>query len=88
MTWLFVAIWVLGAALFVFSFWVFGLAAMRTISGRRRTRRIWHGQVSAPRTGPLRPGGFMPIAAEPSRRHRHRARREQRANGGKTWQRQ
>ena len=80
MTWVLVAVWVLGVLLFVFSFWVLGLAAMRMISGRRRTRRIWHEQVSARGTGPLHVGGLVPFTAKPSGHHRHRARREHHAN--------
>ncbi len=34
MTWLLVIVWILGGGLFAFSFWIFGLAAMRMISGR------------------------------------------------------
>ena len=36
MTWLLVIVWILGGGLFAFSFWIFGLAAMRMISGRHR----------------------------------------------------
>jgi len=82
MTWLLVIVWILGGGLFAFTFWVFGLAAMRIISGRQRTR-IWHGQAAAPRSGPLRPRVFT-SSAVPSRRHRHRAHPSQTANGGRT----
>jgi len=43
--WLLVVVWVLGVALFAFSVWAFTIAAMRLISGRRRTRRIWRGRL-------------------------------------------
>ena len=33
MTWLLVIVWILGGGLFAFSFWIFGLAAMRMILG-------------------------------------------------------
>ena len=82
MTWLLVIVWILGGGLFAFSFWIFGLAAMRMISGRRRTR-IWHGQVAAPPSGPLRPRVFTSARRGPSWRHRHRARPNQPANGGR-----
>ena len=83
MTWLLVIVWILGGGLFAFSFWVLGLAAMRIISGRRRTQ-IWHGHVAVPRSSPLRPRVFTGPAVDPSRRHRHRAHPSQPANGGRT----
>jgi hypothetical protein len=83
MTWLLVITWITGAALFAFSFSIFGLAAMRVILRRNSTRRIRHGQFVAPRSGPLRPGGFTTTAMEPSRRHKHRA-RSKHAIGGTT----
>ena len=83
MTWLLVAVWILGGGLFAFSFLIFGLAAMRMMSGRRRTQ-IWHGQAAAPTpSGPLRPRVFTSAAVVPSWRRRHRARPNQPVNGGR-----
>lgn len=82
MTWLLVIVWILGGGVFAFSFWIFGLAAMRMISGRRR-RQTRHGQVAGPPSGPLRPRVFTGAAVVPSLRHRHRARPNQPANGGR-----
>lgn len=82
MTWLLTAVWVLGGVLFVVSFWLFGVAAMRMIAGRRRARRIWHGHVIVPGRGPLRPAGFANTSTQATRRHRSRARSQLPVNGG------
>lgn len=82
MPWILVGIWAIGAALFVFSVWVSGLAAIRIISARRRTRRIWHGQVTALRARPLRPVSMTLVRNAPLRRG-HLGCQEQGVNGGR-----
>ena len=84
-TWLLVAISVLGAAVLMCMCVVLGVAAVRVVSGRRRTCRIWHGRVTAPRPGLLRPGAFGP-SIEPFGCHAHQGHREQRTKGRGTSQ--
>ena len=66
MTWLLVVIWALGVALFAFTVWAFTFAAMRLISGRRRTRRTWQGRFEG---GHLH--GFMQVFSATSAHQRH-----------------
>ncbi len=77
MTWLLVGVWVVAALLFVFSFWVFGLAAMRMNSGYHRSRGLWHG-VTAPGASPMHLGAPRSIVAE---HHSRRGPSEQQTHG-------
>ncbi len=80
MAWLLALVRIIGSLLFVFSVWVTAVAALRMISGRRRTRRIWHGHFAAPRAG-FGPMGTGVAVIDRERPGRHRRQRRHRRRG-------